>query len=70
MTNFVGFEATEVIRREIDSNQQPAIIAITADAFKENAAKCLSSGMDDVVTKPIDKAVLVRKLLKYSNFRR
>jgi CheY-like chemotaxis protein len=29
---------------------QPAIVALTADAFKENSERCIASGMNEVVT--------------------
>ena len=45
-----GFEATVKIRSEIEPIKQPAIIALTADAYKENAVKCIESGMNAVVT--------------------
>jgi CheY-like chemotaxis protein len=67
MVTLPGFEATEIIRRDIEPSKQPMIIALTADAFKENAAKCLSSGMNAVITKPLDKLELVKTLLKYKN---
>ena len=47
-----GYEATERIRAEIPLHRQPAIIAITADAFKDNAERCLRVGMQAIVHKP------------------
>jgi CheY-like chemotaxis protein len=41
-----------MIRKEIPVERQPQIVALTADAFKENAQKCLDCGMDKVLTKP------------------
>ncbi len=46
-----GLEATERIRREIDASRQPVIVALTANAFAEDRAKCFSVGMTDVLTK-------------------
>ncbi len=45
-------------------SEQPVIIALTADAFKENAVRCLESGMNAVVTKPIDKIELLQALIE------
>jgi CheY-like chemotaxis protein len=47
-----GYEATERIRAEIPEHRQPKIVAITADAFKDNADKCLAVGMDAIIHKP------------------
>ena len=40
MPNVSGIEATEAIRNRSDI-KQPIIIALTADAFKDNVIKCL-----------------------------
>ena len=47
-----GFEATRMIRQRVAKENQPIIVALTADAFKENAQRCLDSGMDYVLYKP------------------
>ena len=41
------------------------IIAMTANAFDEDRAKALESGMDDFISKPINTAELVRVLEKF-----
>ena len=47
-----GIEATEMIRNTLEPGKQPFIIALTADAFKENANNCIAVGMNEVITKP------------------
>ena len=47
-----GLEATETIRNMMPAEEQPIIIALTADAFAENAQRCFAAGMQDVLTKP------------------
>jgi signal transduction histidine kinase/ActR/RegA family two-component response regulator len=47
-----GYEATAAIRKlEI---VQPYIIALTANAFKEDEDKCRACGMDEFLTKPLN----------------
>jgi CheY-like chemotaxis protein len=53
MPEMGGMECSERIRREIPLERQPkAIIALTADVFKENTVMYLNSGMNAVLTKP------------------
>jgi CheY-like chemotaxis protein len=58
MPEMGGIEATEIIRKTVESEKQPTIVALTADAFKENREQCLSAGMDFVLTKPINQVEL------------
>lgn len=55
MPEMDGIEATKIIR-EIEKNKTPGkrikIVALTANAMKEDREKCLSSGMDDYLSKP------------------
>ena len=61
-----GYTATEKIR-SIDARkaQEIPIIAMTANAFKEDIDKCRSVGMNDHVAKPIDIKLLLEKMHKY-----
>ncbi len=48
-----GLEATEIIRQYSDpAIKQIPIIAMTADAIKQNIKKCFDVGMNDHITKP------------------
>lgn len=63
-----GFQAT----REIKTNMKnsPYIIALTANAMKEDRENCYNAGMDDYLAKPINKFELIRALnraLKYNS---
>ena len=62
MPEMDGFEASSLIRAE---NPDVPIIAITAHAMVEEKEKCLASGMNDHVTKPIDPAKLFEALNKW-----
>ena len=58
-----GYEATKAIRVMGKPNSKTIpIIALTANAFKEDIEKCLASGMNDHLVKPIDELALFEKL--------
>ena len=61
-----GYEATEAIRAcsHPEAKTIP-IIAMTANAFAEDIAKSLDSGMNDHVSKPIDTQLLYEVLSRY-----
>ena len=61
-----GFEATKEIRRREDSNTHVPIIAMTANALPEDREICLQAGMDDYISKPINRAELVRVLERFA----
>ena len=68
MPEMDGLEATRRIRRlppsELATETQPRIIAMTANALKEDCDICLAAGMDDYLSKPIQAQELVRALDK------
>jgi signal transduction histidine kinase len=67
MPNLNGIEATKKIRN-IEDEQKSShipIIAVTANALKEDKERFLASGMDDYLTKPIDAVKLESLLRKY-----
>lgn len=61
-----GYQATECIRDKASGVKNPdiPIIALTADAFPETRVKVLNSGMDDFISKPVDKKTLFEKISK------
>jgi signal transduction histidine kinase/ActR/RegA family two-component response regulator len=68
MPRMGGFEATQAIRQAEAAGglARIPIIALTAHAMKGDDERCLAAGMDDYLSKPIDRAVLMEKLRKWT----
>jgi CheY-like chemotaxis protein/HPt (histidine-containing phosphotransfer) domain-containing protein len=66
MPEMDGLEATRCIRQlspsELAAEAQPRIIAMTANALREDCDICLAAGMNDYVSKPVQVEELVRAL--------
>jgi CheY-like chemotaxis protein/HPt (histidine-containing phosphotransfer) domain-containing protein len=61
-----GIEATIGIREyEFGKGDRIPIIALTAGAVKGEKERCMEAGMDDFLTKPIDRAVLTKMVDKH-----
>ncbi len=66
MPELDGHEATRCIRRLPGMDRLP-IIALTAYATREDHYTCMKSGMNDYITKPIDKDTLLNSLKRWIN---
>ena len=64
MPEMDGLEATRRIRQELAAEAQPRIVAVTADAMREDREACLAAGMEDYISKPIQVGELVTALSK------
>ena len=65
MPELDGFDLARAIRREQQGDRRVPVIAVTANALKGEAERCLAAGMDDYLTKPIQLAVLRAALAKW-----
>jgi len=67
MPEMNGFEATAAVReRERPGERRIPIIAMTAHALQGDRQRCLAAGMDDYVSKPIDKRRIEEALLRWA----
>jgi len=66
MPEMDGYEATKTIRAlDLPKAKSIPIIAMTANAFKEDVDKCIACGMNDHLAKPVDIKVVIGKILSY-----
>ena len=66
MPEMDGIQATIQINKQWPrKNERPTIIALTANAMKEDRDRTIKAGMDDYISKPISVEELVNALKKY-----
>lgn len=67
MPEMDGLETTRLIRKSNKNYAKTPVIALTANAMSQDKERCLSAGMDDFLTKPIDFEKLNAVLAKWIN---
>jgi signal transduction histidine kinase/CheY-like chemotaxis protein len=65
MPEMDGYEAVARIREAEQGQAHIVIIAMTAHAMQGDRQKCLATGMDDYVSKPIDGTLVLQLLHRY-----
>ena len=71
MPEMDGFQATRTIRAmDFEKAKKIPILAMTANAFKEDIERCRESGMDDHMPKPINEKNVIEKITYYSKLKR
>lgn len=69
MPELDGISATKKIREiEKNTSKRTCIIALTAGALKEERDACIEAGMDDFITKPIEKNRVIEIIKKYNKY--
>jgi CheY-like chemotaxis protein len=68
MPNMSGLEAATRIRSLRGHAGDVPIVAVTADTIEDDRAKCLESGMDDYLAKPVGATALVACVESYGDF--
>lgn len=68
MPEMDGFQATKEIRKlEMQHGRHVPVIAMTAHALDGDRERCISAGMDDYISKPVDAKKLQSVLTKWLN---
>ncbi|WP_052087689.1 PAS domain S-box protein [Paenibacillus wynnii] len=65
MPRMNGLEATRVIKTSLPPEQQPIIVAVTANALKGDREHCLEAGMDDYISKPVKNDAISAVINKF-----
>jgi CheY-like chemotaxis protein len=67
MPELDGYEATREIRGQQAPTCEVPIIAMTANAMKGDREKCLEAGMDDYISKPVNREAFEAALERWSS---
>src|ERR1700689_3109932 len=61
-----GYQTTEKIRQREGTDRHKPVIAVTASAMASDRARCLESGMDDYLTKPLREELVAAALDRWA----
>ena len=69
MPELDGLEVTRRLRRELNDDDQPWIVAVTAHGADGMRERCLEAGMNDYLSKPVQLRPLQAVLLRAARAR-
>jgi CheY-like chemotaxis protein len=68
MPDHSGVDVVRIIRAECQSPySEVKVVALTANVGQEAVRACLEVGIDEMLSKPFDREVLIRTILNYAN---
>ena len=65
MPNMDGYQATKLIRDLSGNYRTIPIIAMSANAYAEDVQKCLDTGMNAHISKPLYKDVMLETIERF-----
>lgn len=68
MPEMDGLKASQIIRQTWGASSPPYIIAMTANAMRGDRQACLTAGMNDYISKPLQPEELAKALSKCQTF--
>lgn len=60
-----GIETSALLRKPGELNAHTPILAVTADAFADQAHAAMAAGMNDVLVKPVSRTTLLERLAEW-----
>ncbi len=69
MSDMDGYKATSALRARERGGERTPIVAMTGNVQPGERDRCLAAGMDDYLTKPIDLALLVESVERWTQGR-
>ncbi len=68
MPDYSGVDVVRIIRTECQSPySEVKVVALTANVGQEAVKACQEVGIDEMLSKPFDREVLIRTVLSYAN---